>query len=69
MVGHQPTYSLITIPDADLEHMSTKSETASAIFAKIAPAPVSYPGQFCGVMTLEQAMRGKSSLLLYHIRC
>lgn len=41
--------------------MSTKSETASAIFAKIAPAPVGYPGQFCGLMTLEQDMRGMSS--------
>jgi hypothetical protein len=53
------TYSLITIPDADPDLMSTKSDTASAIFAKITPAPVGYPGQFCGVMTLEQTMRGK----------
>jgi hypothetical protein len=53
------TYSLVTISSQDLEHMSTQSETASAIFAQIQPDPVGYPGQFHGVVILEQAMRGE----------
>lgn len=62
MAPSRPTYSLINIHDVNQERMSMKSETASAIFAKIAPAPVGYPGQFCGVTTREQAMSGTSSL-------
>ena len=59
MIRRPSTYSLITNSETDNDRTSPKSETASAIFAKIEPAPVGYPGQFASVMTLEQAMRGK----------